>query len=281
MHYIYGAYVDEKTPQISITDLGFLRGYGIFEYLRTYRKKPFHLKDHLTRLFHSAEMFELKVPHSREEIEHVVNHLLKKVPYEETALRLIVTGGESEQGALLQDSSPTFAVLTSPLPQYNQSLYSEGIHVATTTLERSFPSVKTLYYAPAIVAMRRSPWKDIKEVLYLDSQKHILEASTSNFFAVKNGTILTAPSSANILPGITRKVVLQLAHTMFPVEERLFSLNELFTCEECFITSSTREVMPVVRIDGTRIGKGAPGEVSKNISKIFNSHVNKWAHSEV
>lgn len=268
MHYVNGQYVDKADAKISIYDLSILRGFGVFDYLRTYNKKPFHLWDHLLRLKYSAEHIGLNLPNSLEEIETIVHTLLDATPLPEAGIKIIVTGGVSPDQITPQ--TPTLIAFTCPIAVYPASHFTHGVKVITTTLSRSLPSSKTIQYTPGIVAMQRAKDQRPHEVLYLNPQNEILEASTCNFFAFKNDTLYTCASD-EILLGITREVVLKLAAPHFPIQFKSLHSSDIPAFEEAFLTSSTREVMPIAQIDSHPIPVGPKTQLLRDLFKNYTS----------
>jgi branched-chain amino acid aminotransferase len=271
MYYVNGKVVKEEDAKISILDLAVLRGFGVFDYLRTYQGRPFHLWDHLLRLKYSAGQMGLSLPNSLSEIQDIVHQVLVPNYFPEASIKLLVTGGVSPDHFTPHRQSHliTFAY---PLSPFSPHFYTDGIKVITTRLHRSLPTSKTTHYAPAIVAMRRGKIENAQEVLYLNAQNEILEASTSNFFAFKKGTLYTC-CSEEILFGITREIVLKLSAPHFTIKEQALLYEEIPEIEEAFITSSNREVMPVVQIDNHTIGNGKVGLRTKKLLELFQAYI--------
>lgn len=267
MYYVNGQYVQAEDAKISVLDLAVLRGFGIFDYLRTYGGRPFHLWDHLLRLQYSAEHIGLTLPASLKEIETIVHTVQKLNAFEEASLKIVVTGGISTNQFTPQAKS-NLIVFAYPFTPYPQSYFDEGIHTITTRLSRSLPTSKTTQYTPAIVALQR---KKAHEALYVNAQNEILEATTCNFFGIKNGTLYTCCSD-EVLIGITREVVLKLAADHFPIETRALKYEELPELDEAFLTSSNREVMPVVKIDSLTIGNGRVGPNTHKLQQLFRAY---------
>ncbi len=276
MYYISGQYVKEEDAKISILDLAVLRGFSVFDYLRTYQGRPFHLWDHLLRLKYSAEHIGLTLPHSLSEIQDIVHQVLTLNRFPEASIKLLITGGVSPDQFTPHPQS-NLILFAYPFSPFSQHFFIEGIKVITTRLNRSLPTSKTTQYAPAIVAMQRGRAENAQEVLYLNAHNNILEATTSNFFAFKNGILYTC-SSDEVLFGITREVVLKLAAPHFTIKEQALCYEEISEMEEAFITSSNREVMPVVQIDTLKIGNGKPGPRTQNIMELFRNytHSAEW-----
>jgi branched-chain amino acid aminotransferase len=243
-----------------------LRGYSVFESLCTYNQRPFHLNEHLTRLYRSAEVIELEIPWSREHITAIIQEVIARNAYKHATIRLLVTGGETED-SILPVGKPTLAVLISPLRERDMECFAQGIKLITTSLQRIAPEAKTTSYVAAIRALKEAKRRNAADALYVNEQGHVLEATRSNFFIFRSDTLVTP--RAGILIGITRNVVLDLARGRFPVEERPILLDELPQADEAFITSSSREIVPVVQIDDLVIGNGKPGKRTYELEQRF------------
>ncbi len=268
MHFfIHGQYVTEAEAKISVLDLGLIRGYGVFDYLRTYGGRPFHLQEHLERLFYSAKTVGIPIPYSRKEIETIVEELLHRGGYPESSLKIIVTGGVSPD-QLLPKGNSSFIAFVYPHKPYPQELHTQGIRTITIQHPRVYPCCKTLQYLPAIVALKDTASSGALESLYLNPNQEILEAATSNFFACKEGVLITPPMDG-ILAGITREVILKICSSHIPIEIRPIPYAEIPTLEEAFLTASNKEVMPVVQIDDLPIANGKPGKITEKIQKLF------------
>lgn len=267
LYYINGAHVAEEEAKISVLDLGLVRGYGVFDYLRTYQKHPFHLMEHLERLQYSARQISLQLPCSLQEMHDIVHDLVKKAPYPECSIKILVTGGISPDQLLPQGKS-SLVILVYPFTPFPEIWHTQGISATTTSLARCIPSSKTLQYIPAILALQAGRQKNAQEALYLNAQREILEATTSNFFAFKKNTLITCDSEEIVL-GITREVVLRLAQPHFPIELRAIPYEEISQLDEAFVSSSNKEIMPVVQIDDVRIGKGEVGPQTRKLMQLF------------
>jgi branched-chain amino acid aminotransferase len=274
--FLKDTFVTKENAQISILDLGLMRGFGVFDYLRTYKQKPFHLKEHLERLRYSAFHLGLSLPYSFEEIESIVMQLIKKNGLEECGIKLLLTGGISSDH-LLPSGEVFFAVFAYPLTPYPSDYYSKGIKTITTSHSRCLPNCKTTQYLPAILSLQQGKKSGALESLYVDSSNNILEATTSNFFAFKEGVLITPPEK-DILAGITREVILEICKSHFPIEIRPISIQELPSLQETFITASNKEVMPVIKIDDIQIGQNSIGPLTQEVIKLFLAYTKqeKW-----
>lgn len=279
MHYINGQYVKEEDAKISIYDLSILRGFGVFDYLRTYGGRPFHLWDHLLRLKYSAEHIGLSLPNPLTEIQDIVHNVKKRNNLFEASIKLLVTGGTSAD-QFTPYHTGNLIVFAWPLSSYPQHFFTEGIKVTTTRLNRSLPTSKTTQYTSAIVAMRNGKSQNAVEALYLNANDEILEGTTSNFFAFKNGTLYTCCSD-EVLFGITREVILKLAAPLFPIENRALRYDEIEDMEEAFITASNKEIMPVTQIDAKKIGSGKVGPKTQQTMDLFRKYTKESAWPEL
>jgi branched-chain amino acid aminotransferase len=264
--YVGDRWVHPHEATISINDVAVLRGYSAFEALRTYNRHPFHLDEHLTRLFNSAELIELEIPWPREHITAIIHDIIERNTYKHASIRILVTGGESED-SILPTGRPTLAVLISQLPERDMQRFGQGYKLITTVFQRTEPEAKTTNYLVAIRALKEAARRNAADALFVNEQDHVLEATRSNFFIFRGDTLVTP--GTGILPGITRNVVLQLARGRFPIEERPILLGELALADEAFITSSSREIMPVVQIDDVTVGEGVPGARTYELEQRF------------
>ena len=270
IYYINGNYVPEGEAKLSVFDLSILRGFGVFDYLRTYKKRPFHLWDHLERLNYSAENLRLKIPCSLAEIAKIIDSLIELNQIEEAGIKIIVTGGVSIDQFTPQTAS--LIVLVFALTKYPKYFYTKGVSAITTSLTRSFPKLKTTQYIPAIVTLHDH---QAEEAIYLNQARELLEATTSNFFCFKKNTLYTC-NSDEILLGVTREIVLKLAAQRFPIQLRSINYEELSTIDEAFITASNKEIMPLIKIDHHQIGTGEVGVRTKEMIQAFREYTQQF-----
>ncbi|MCB1080503.1 MAG: aminotransferase class IV [Chlamydiia bacterium] len=244
--YINDRLIPGEEAKISALDLSVLRGYGVMDYLRTYGGRPFRLREHLERFQKSAEEIGLGVPKSLEEMTTIVEEMIARSHFKETSVKVVLTGGVSPD-QYLPIGNPTFFAVSYPFKPFPQHYFEQGIKVMTESYARPFPLAKSTQYLSAIVAMQKVQKMGAVDVLFHTEEGRLLETGTANFFAVKEGVFLTPPTS--VLMGVTRQVVLELLEGKFPVEEREIYLNEISTFDGAFLTSSNKEVMPVVQIN--------------------------------
>jgi branched-chain amino acid aminotransferase len=272
MYYVNGVYTREEDAKINVVDLGLLRGFGVFDYLRTYDNKPFHLWDHLERLKNSANVIGLHLPKSLEEIADIIYRLLEQNGFAESGIKVVVTGGGSSDG-LMPEQKSGLIVITTPFKPFADYYYTRGVRAITTNFLRPFPKAKTTHYISAIVALQKAKEFGAEEAIYMNGKNEILESTTSNLFVFKNGVLVTSASD-QILMGITRKLVLQIAKEKFPIEERPITLQELGACEEAFLTSSNKELVPLSQIDHFSF---TIGEKTRELRALFNDYVRNYS----
>lgn len=270
IYYVNGNFVPASQAAVSLRDLGLVRGYGVFDFLRTYHGKPFHLNDHIERLKKSAGLIDIEFPFANvDDLADIVYETLGHNDFRESTIRLVLTGGVSDS-FFLPDGPGTLAVMIAPVKNAAAGAYTRGVSVTTTRLQRELPHVKSLNYIGAIMAMKRAVKKGAVEALYVDPTGTISEGTRSNFFGIKDGVLIT--SEEGILEGITRRVVLSQARPHFPIELRPLSLDEIGELDEAFLTSSTKEVMPVVAVEGVRVGRGRPGPITRRLIAMFRQY---------
>jgi branched-chain amino acid aminotransferase len=266
-------------PQISVFDRGFLYGDSIYEVLRTYRGRLFEVEAHLARLRGSAQLIGLTLPLAEELLRRRMEDAVRASRTTESYVRLIVTRGEGEIGldpALAVD--PHVIVIVRALHPPPPEVYRDGVAVAVVDVRRNLrqavdPAAKTGNYLNSVLALREARARGGYEALMLDSLGRVTEGSSSNVFAVvagKQGMKLVTPPLQGILEGVTRRVVLDLARGLGleAVEQEMFP-EDLFRAKELLLTSTIRELVPIVSIDGAAIGDGKPGPVTKRLHAAF------------
>lgn len=245
--YLDGQILPAEDAKISVLDLSILRGYGVFDFLRTYQGYPFRLWDHLKRFEASAKQIDIPLPLTMNEVADVIEQLLEKAPFHEANIKIFLTGGQSTDQYLPEDR-PTFFALVYPIQPFPAEIYQKGVALVSEVYERPFPACKSIHYLPAIVAIRRAKKKGGHDVLFLSHNRTLLETGTANFFGIKGSTVVT--TGEGIIFGITRQVILELLEKQgVSVEVRNIDYEELGTFDGAFITSSSKEVVPVVQVD--------------------------------
>jgi len=275
VYYIDGKYVDASEAVLPVSDLAILRGYGVFDFMRTYNGRPFHLEDHLNRLRNSAGLIGLTCPWSNEELSSIVTETLGKNTFGESNVRLLITGGDSEDG-ISPGKNPRLLVIISEAIRYSDECYRDGIKIITALQNRSIPGAKSIDYIRAIVTLKDAKAVDAVESVYVTENDHVLEGTTSNLFLVKDGALVTP--SENILPGITREVLLEILKPEFELQLRPVLKQELLDADEVFLASSNKEVMPVVGVDRQVVADGSPGSVTRKVMKIFRDYTERYGN---
>lgn len=245
---------------IGLTDLGLLRGYGVFDNLRTYHRRPFLFDEHLARFRHSAKKVHLKVPYTDEEIKAFSNELLAINQFDESNIKFVLTGG------LEGTDLPNFYILAPEFKKLPESCYTQGVKLISYNHERYLPTSKSTNYLTALSLRKWQKEEEAFEILYTTNGK-VLEAATSNFFIFNNNKLITPREG--VLFGITRNHLIRIAADIFQIEEREIAVRELEEATEAFITSTNKEIVPVVDIDGNKIADGKVGSKTKELLRIF------------
>ena len=266
--YLNGKIMPEDKAGVSVRDMAVLRGYGMFEFLRTYDGRLFHFEDHIKRFRNSARMMGLRVPLSNKEIKSVLGQLVIKNKFKEAALRLVLSGGRTIDGMRYNRLVPTFFILADEFKPLPAAFHKKGAVVITHEHQREMPEAKTISYLVATREHNNGKNKNGRalEILYVKDGK-ALECTTSNFFIFK-GDVLITPEK-NVLKGVTRKIALKLARPKFKIEERDIKTSELKSATEAFLTATNKEIVPIVKIDGQKIGDGKVGKNTKVLMDLF------------
>jgi branched-chain amino acid aminotransferase len=264
--YLNGRIMSADDAVVSPFDIGLLRGYAVFDLLRTVGGRPFLLAEHLDRLRSSAEQLGLTVPASDPEIASVIDELLRLNGHAEATVRLVLTGGVSPDGMGFDPANPTFLIVTHELHVWPGSLYEQGGALLTHPHRREVPEAKTTNYVTMLQHRPRLAEKDAIDLLYHDGE-HVFEAASASVFFVRDGRI-HAPS-ADVLPGTVGALVLARAQHHFDVVNGEVSLNDAFSADEVFLTSTTRGVVPIVRLDDSTVGDGTPGPVTRALMRLW------------
>ncbi|MBA3901174.1 MAG: aminotransferase class IV [Bacteroidetes bacterium] len=268
---IYGEYRYPGQAMLPVNDLGLIRGLGVFDYLRTYNRKPFRMDDYLERLRSSADALLLPLPNDTE-IKFVVKELIRRSDYPgDIGIRLLITGGTTPDG--ISVTKPSFIVTAEKLFLPPADVFLNGIKLITFEFLRELPQVKTTNYLTAIRNVKLKEQQNAYELLY-HKNGNILETSRNNFFIFKENKLITPKN--NILFGITRKVVLELAAGKYEIEEREIKTEEINDCTEAFITGTTKKIIPVVQVNDFIIGDGKPGANTVKIMRHFDDYVKGW-----
>jgi branched-chain amino acid aminotransferase len=267
IYYIGGDFIEEDKASISAKDIIVLRGFGVFDFLITYNKRPFQLKEHVARLENSAKNIGLTIRHSNAEICRIVEETISRnTHHDESNVRIVYTGGISSDG-VTPEGNGKLLVMVTPRHILPEWWYTSGTKIITAGIERFLPGAKSTSYLSAVYALQLANKAEAIETLYIDRNHRVLEGTTSNFFFFKKDRLITAGN--DILPGITRSVVLELVQERFDVEIRDIDRSELYEMSEAFITASNKEVVPVVQVNDLVVNDGTPGEKTREIMRLF------------
>lgn len=280
--YISGKFFDKENAKISVFDHGFLFGDGVFEGMRSYNSKVFRLREHMIRLWNSAKSIMIEMPMTVEAMEAAVYETLKINDIKNGYIRLIVTRGIGTLGLdthLCKDAQ--VVIIADHLALYPKELYEKGLDIVTASTIRTSPSmvnpqIKSLNYLNNILAKIEGHQAGCVEVLMLNSKGEVAECSGDNIFTVSQGRLHTPPPEAGILVGITRQTVLEIANGLgIPVREAPMTRHDIFAADECFLTGSAAELIPVVKLDGRLIGNGKPGAMTQKLLDCFHEETKK------
>lgn len=263
--FVNNYFVEAENAALGITDLSVQRGYGIFDFFRTSNYIPLFLDNHLNRFYRSADILRLPVAHSREELKNIINEMIRRNKIADSGMRLILTGGYSPDCYEL--SSPNFIIIQQAVQVSDKEKFDKGIKIILHEYMRDFPQAKSINYLVGVYLQQEVHQRKADDVLYYKDD-NILEFPRSNVFAVtKEGTVITPAD--NVLQGITRMKVLELARKKYVVEERAVTIDEFKNAAEVFLTSTTKRIMPVISIDDTIVGDGKPGEITSYLYQQF------------
>jgi branched-chain amino acid aminotransferase len=272
--------VPEEQAVVSVFDHGLLYGDGVFEGLRSYSGKVFRIDAHLDRLYDSARAICLTIPLAKEAVAKAVNDTLAANGLADGYVRLVVTRGAGSLGLDPNKTKhPQVIVIADTISLYPQEFYEQGLRIVTAATQRTHsaalsPRIKSLNYLNNIMAKLEGLQAGCVEALMLNHKGEVAECTGDNVFIVRGGRLLTPPPDAGILEGITRNAVLDLARAAgIDCREATLVRHDLYTADECFLTGTADEVIPVVEIDGRRIGSGVPGPVTKRLTDEFHALV--------
>ncbi|NOY65302.1 MAG: branched-chain-amino-acid transaminase [Nitrospirae bacterium] len=276
--YIDGGYYEKVDAAVSVFDHGLLYGDGVFEGIRIYNGKVFKLRAHIERLYQSAKAIYLEIPMSRDELEDAVLKTVEINQKDNGYIRLIVTRGEGPLGIdPVQCKGPTVIIIVADIQLYPEEYYKKGIEIITASTRRIpsdclDPRVKSLNYLNNILAKIEARQAGCQEAVMLNTQGFVAECTGDNIFIVKDGELLTPSPCHGALDGITMRTVLELAESLgIRIRETTLTCYDLYNADECFLTGTGAEIVPVVKIDGRVIGNGYPGKVTRLLTEEFRS----------
>lgn len=274
--YVDGRFVPKEEASVSVYDHGFLYGDGVFEGIRVYGGRVFKLDEHVRRLYDSAKAILLEVPMPPEEMKRVIVETVRRNGLRDAYVRPIVTRGRGDLGIDPRACArPTVVVIVDRIQLYPERAYREGLRVVTATHRKNAsdalnPRIKSLNYLNQVLARIEANLAGADEALMLNHQGYVCEGSADNVFVVRGGEVWTPPDHVGILRGVTRDTVLEIARELrIPAFERAFTLHDVYTADEVFLTGTGAEIGPVVSVDGRVIGSGRPGPVTLRLLEAY------------
>ncbi len=274
--YINGKLFDKADAKISVFDHGLLYGDGVFEGIRVYEGKVFRLREHIDRLYESGRHIKLEIPLSREQMTEAVINTVQANAKRNGYIRLVVTRGAGYLGLdPRKTTDPQVIIIVDDISLYPPELYENGMDIVTVATIRNHPNalnprIKSLNYLNNILAKIEGVQAGCVEALMLNHKGEIAECTGDNIFLARHGVLRTPSIEAGILEGVTRNAVIELARAAnVPVEEVPLTRHDVYAADECFLTGTAAEVIPVVRCDGRVIGTGKPGPLTRQLRERF------------
>lgn len=279
--FINGQFFEKKEAKVSVFDHGFLYGDGAFEGIRSYNSLVFKLNEHIDRLFETAHTMMIQIPVTKKQLAKNITDTLKKNSLRDAYIRVIVTRGEGDLGLDPRKcyGKPNLIIITDKIVLYPAELYQKGLEIITVPTVRNHnealnPQLKSLNYLNNIFAKIEANNSGFSEAIMLDGQGYVAECTGDNIFILKAG-VLSTPYNGR-LRGITRDAVLEIAaRNKISALERVLTRHEIFNADECFLTGTAAEIIPVVKVDGRVIADGKPGTVTQKMIKLFHDMTRK------
>mgnify|MGYP003392437088 CR=1 FL=1 len=275
--YINGKFYEKESAKISVFDHGLLYGDGVFEGIRSYRRRVFKLKEHIDRLFESAQSIMLKIPLTKQQLIQAVVETLGANKLDNAYIRLVITRGEGDLGLDVRKcyKGSTIIIIADHIALYPDKLYREGLSIVTVPTVRNLPEalnpqIKSLNYLNNILAKIEAGNAGCDEAIMLDSLGYVAECTGDNIFVARAGHLYTPPQCMGTLRGITRDSILEIARkNKIAAHEHVITRHEVYISDECFLTGTAAEIVPVVKVDGRIIGGGKPGKLTLALMKKF------------
>ena len=276
--FIDGKFCSERDAKVSVFDHGLLYGDGVFEGIRAYNGRVFKLKEHVDRLYYSAKAILLEIPLTPAQMMKATLDTCRTNKLREGYIRLIVTRGVGTLGLNPRScKNPSVIIIADKIQVYPTELYAKGMDIVTVPTVRNLhsavnPAIKSLNYLNNILAKIEANNAGVEEAVMLNAEGFVAECTADNLFIIKNGALLTPPNYAGALYGITRGTVMEIAEQLgVKVAETNLTRYDLFNADECFLTGTGAEIMPVIKIDGRVIGGGEPGALTKKLVKEYHA----------
>lgn len=279
--FLNGSLVPKEDAKISVDDRGLLLGDGVFETMRSYGGKVFRFDKHLKRLFDALAVIHLSITYQPDELKDALYDTLKANQLQNASIRLTVTRGQGGRGINIPENpSPTVIITAREFIPYPERFYQEGMRTGISEIRQNLsspvPGIKTLNFLNNILARIEAREKGLDEAILLNTDGFVCEGTVSNIFLVKKGTIITPDRESGILPGVTREVIIELAlREGIRIEEKKVKPSELKEADECFLTNTLMEIMPVSEIDKRKVGKGKPGPLTLHLMEWYEDLVRK------
>ncbi|PQO30571.1 branched-chain-amino-acid transaminase [Blastopirellula marina] len=277
--YINGKFFAPNEAMVSVFDHGLLYGDGVFEGLRIYNGKIFRLEQHIRRLYDSAKAICLKIPMTSADLTEACLETVKQSEFTDGYIRLVITRGAGTLGlGPERTENPQVIIIVDKIKLYPQEFYDNGLAIITASTIRNHPAalsprIKSLNYLNNIMAKIEASNAGCLEALMLNHKGEVSECTADNIFIVRDGNLLTPPTDAGILEGVTRDVVLELAREAgIPTFEKTMTRHDVYVADECFMTGTAAEVIGVVKVDDREIGDGKPGPITRKLKALFVEH---------
>ena len=274
--WINGKHFDKSEAKVSVYDHGLLYGDGVFEGLRIYSGKVFRLREHIDRLYDSARAIYLEIPLGPQQMAEAVEATVRANAKQEGYIRLVVTRGGGSLGLdPRRTSDPQVIIIVDDISLYPAEYYEKGLEVITASIIRNHsgalnPRIKSLNYLNNILAKIEAVRAGCQEAIMLNHNGEVAECTGDNIFVVKRGALRTPHLAAGILEGVTRDAVIDLAReAKIPVQEMALTRHDVYSADECFLTGTAAEVVPVVKVDGRPVGNGKPGPLTRQLRERF------------
>ncbi len=274
--YLDGEFVPASEAKVSVFDHGFLYGDGVFEGIRAYAGRIFRLEAHIKRLYESAKAIQLEPPVTPERMMELTAEAVRRNGLKDAYIRLVLSRGKGDLGLDPRKcSKPSLIIIADAIQLYPEEFYEKGLRVITVSTRRNHPSalnpaIKSLNYLNNILAKLELNRAGVPEGLMLNTEGFVSEATGDNVFLVKDQALITPPPAAGMLVGITRQAVMELAQEAgYGVSERLFTLLEVYTADEVFLTGTAAEVIPVVEVDARPVGDGKVGKITSELIAAY------------
>jgi len=275
--YVNGKYCDKQEAKISVFDHGLLYGDGVFEGMRSYSRLIFRLKEHIDRLYESARAIKLQIPVGKRVLAGIVLKTVALNDLENAYIRLVVTRGVGDLGLDPRKCSgrPSIIVIADKIMLYPEKYYKQGLAIIIARTQQNSiralnPAIKSLNYLNNIMAKIEAANSGREEAIMLDAKGYVTECTGDNIFIIKNSVVYTPPLSVGILKGVTRDAVIEIARKRkIMLKERNFKCEKVYSADECFLTGTAAELIPVVKVDSKKIAFGRPGPMTLLFSQEF------------